>query len=54
MTAGVEGLAAWPPAAVAAVVAAVSPVALTAIAGWPVAGGRWPAGGVAVAAGRRA
>lgn len=41
MTAGVEGLAARPPAAVATVVAAALAVALTAVAGWPVAGGLW-------------
>ncbi|WP_144715054.1 hypothetical protein [Curtobacterium pusillum] len=39
MTAGVEGLAAWPPAAVATVVAAALAVALTAVAG--VVGGLW-------------
>ncbi|SOC87594.1 hypothetical protein SAMN05660766_1279 [Curtobacterium sp. 314Chir4.1] len=39
MTAGVEGLAAWPPAAVATVVAAAQAVALTAVAG--LVGGLW-------------
>lgn len=39
MTAGVEGLAAWPPAAVATVVAAAPAVALTAVAG--LVGGLW-------------
>lgn len=39
MTAGVEGLAAWPPAAVATVVAAALAVALTAVAG--LVGGLW-------------
>lgn len=39
MAAGVEGLAAWPPAAVATVVAAAPAVALTAIAG--LVGGLW-------------
>lgn len=39
MAAGVEGLAAWPPAAVATMVAAAPAVALTAIAG--LVGGLW-------------
>jgi hypothetical protein len=39
MTAGVEGLAAWPPAAVATVVAAALAVGLTAVAG--LVGGLW-------------
>lgn len=39
MTAGVEGLAAWPPAAVATVVAAALAVGLTAVAG--LVGGSW-------------
>jgi hypothetical protein len=39
MTTGVEGLAAWPPAAVATVVAAALTVALTAVAG--AVGGLW-------------
>lgn|GEM_PF-2345885 len=39
MTAGVEGLAAWPPAAVATVVVAALAVGLTAVAG--LVGGLW-------------
>lgn len=39
MTAGVEGLAAWPPAAVATVVAALAAAALTLVAGF--VGGVW-------------
>ncbi|WIB76520.1 hypothetical protein DEJ28_12765 [Curtobacterium sp. MCPF17_002] len=39
MTAGVEGLAAWPPAAVATVVAALAAAALTLVAG--MVGGVW-------------
>ena len=39
MTAGVEGLAAWPPAAVATVVAALGAAALTLVVG--VVGGVW-------------
>ncbi|GAA3336976.1 hypothetical protein GCM10017714_01970 [Curtobacterium pusillum] len=39
MTAGVEGLAAWPPAAVATVVAALGAAAVTVVAG--LVGGVW-------------